>query len=83
MSERAKLDDEARVVFERHHACDEKYGPSEFGRIGYAIGPQVVWVDSYCYPGTENDHYRKSVEFAQAVVDRWNYGSKHLTESGK
>jgi len=68
----SKLTDEPRVVFDRSHSCSEQHGPSEFGRIGFAIGAETFWVGSYFYPGTPSTHYAEKVAFAQAVVDRWN-----------
>lgn len=47
----ARYQEEARVVYDRHHDFSNERGPSEGGRIGVAYGSEIFWVGSYCFPG--------------------------------
>lgn len=80
---RDQYDDEAIVVYERNHACDEKNGPQEFGKVGVAFGSEVFWTGSYYFPGTDLGSYGARVGFATELARRWNAGHAALKSEGE
>ena len=71
----ARYQEEARVVYDRHHDFSNERGPSEGGRIGVAYGSEIFWVGSYCFPGDDMASYGAKVDFAKELVVRWNAGN--------
>lgn len=79
---KAQYDEEAIVVYERNHACDEQNGPQEFGKVGVAFGSEVFWTGSYYFPGTDIESYGARVRFATELARRWNAGRLALSPGG-
>lgn len=70
----SQYDDEARVVYERHHEVSEQHGPQDYGKVGVAFGSEVFWTGSFYFPGTDLASYGATVGFATALAMRWNAG---------
>ena len=58
----------AEYVFEANHACDERNGPSEWGRIGFSVNGKVFWMASYFFPGTDSATHNRAIRESKEIV---------------